>query len=78
MVVLAGAPGVWIGEIVELREPMEKNTVLGRIHNLYGGDVAKASEDGQIFGSRSSPMVKTGAWRCFYAVSDEVRDGFVG
>lgn len=77
--VLAGAPGIWVGEDVELRQPMKKGTVLGRIYSLYGDEieVAEAPEDGQIFGLRSNPMVKTGDWCCFYAVIDGVRDDFI-
>jgi uncharacterized protein len=76
---LAGESGLWIGEDVPLREPMKKGTVLGHIYNLYGDeiDVAKAPEDGMIFGLRFRPMVLRGDWVCFYAVIDQVRDDFI-
>jgi len=76
---LANASGLWIGEDIELRKSMKKGTVLGRIYTLYGDeiDVAKAPEDGMIFGLRFRPMVRTGDWICFYAVIDEVRDNLI-
>lgn len=76
---LANHYGIWIGEDVALRTPLKEGTVLGRIYNLYGDEieVVKAPEDGQIFGLRSNPMVKTGDWCCFYAVIDTVRDDFI-
>ena len=76
---LANVTGLWIGEDVALRKPMKKGTVVGRIYNLYGDEieVAKAPEDGQVFGLRSNPMVKIGDWCCFYGVIDEVRDNLI-
>jgi predicted deacylase len=76
---LANEDGLWVGEDVRLRVPMEKGTVLGRIHNLYGDEieVVRAPEDGMVFGLRFRPMVLTGDWLCFYAVIDEVRDNLV-
>jgi len=74
--VLADAAGLWIGEDIELRKPMEKGSVLGRIYNLYGDKiaVARAPEDGRALGLRANPMVKIGDWCCFYLIVDEVRD----
>jgi len=76
---LANANGLWIGEDVQLRKPMKKGIVLGHIYNLYGDEieVAKAPEDGMIFGLRFRPMVRTGDWIYFYAVIDEVRDDLI-
>jgi predicted deacylase len=77
--VLADVHGLWVGEEIELRKPMEKGTVLGRIYNLYGDEiaVARAPEDGRALGLRSNPMVKTGDWCCFYLIVDEVRDDLI-
>lgn len=76
---LANASGLWVGEEIEFRKPMKKGTLLGHIYNLYGDEieVVKAPEDGQVFGLRFRPMVRTGDWLCFYAVIDEVRDNLV-
>ncbi len=76
---LANESGLWVGEDIELRKPMKKGTVLGRIYNLYGDEiqVATAPEDGMVFGLRFRPMTRTGDWICFYAVVDEVRDNLI-
>ena len=76
---LANASGLWVGEDVRLRKPMQKGTLLGRIYDLYGDEVeaVEAPEDGQIFGLRFRPMVRPGEWICFYAAIDEVRDNLI-
>jgi len=76
---LAGHSGLFIGADVELRKPMNKGTILGRIYNLYGDqvEVLKAPEDGMIFGLRFRVMTMTGDWCCFYAVIDEERGDLI-
>ena len=76
---LADESGLWVGEDIDLRQPMSKGTVLGHVYNLYGDVIQKvtAPEDGQVFGLRFRAMTRTGDWICFYAVIDEIRDNLI-
>jgi len=76
---LADESGLWVGEDIELRQPMARGTVLGHIYNLYGDVIQEvtAPEEGQVFGLRFRAMTRTGDWICFYAVVDEVRDDLI-
>lgn len=76
MALLAGASGIFVGEDIELRTPIEKGTCLGKVYDLYGDVLweAVAPDDGQVFGLRSRPMVMEGQWVTFFAVIDEVRE----
>jgi predicted deacylase len=76
---LADESGLWVGEDIQLRQPMARGTVLGHIYNLYGDVIQKvtAPEEGQVFGLRFRAMTRTGDWICFYAVIDEVRDDLI-
>jgi hypothetical protein len=76
---LADKSGLWVGEDIEFRRPMDRGTVLGRIYNLYGDVIQEvtAPEDGQVFGLRFRAMTRTGDWLCFFAVVDEVRDNLI-
>jgi predicted deacylase len=76
---LADESGLWVGEDIELRQPMAKGTLLGRIYNLYGDVIQEitAPVDGQVFGLRFRAMTRTGDWICFYAVIDEVRENLI-
>ena len=76
-VLLAPASGMFVGDAdLHFEEPVDANTLLGQIYNLYGRVVAevRAPCDGVVFGLRSRPSVAAGEWCCFFGIIDETRD----
>ena len=66
---LAPASGLFLPETsIEFLKPMKKDTVIARIVNLFGDELAvlKAPADGMIFGLRALPNVTIGDWCCFF------------
>jgi predicted deacylase len=73
--VLAGCSGLWVPERkVRFQESMGEGTVVGRIYDLFGEELeqVKAPCEGEAFGLRTLPVVKTGEWVLFFAALDGV------
>ena len=72
--VLAGVGGFFVpAEGVRYRTPIAANTLLARIHDLYGNVIeeVRAPCDGQIFGMRTQPCVFQGDWAVFFGEVQE-------
>ncbi len=68
--VLADGAGLYIADpAIQFQSPLQKGTILARIVDLYGDEVATvtAPVDGMIFGLRSLNTVQPGDWCCFFA-----------
>ncbi|MBW4438547.1 MAG: succinylglutamate desuccinylase/aspartoacylase family protein [Pleurocapsa minor GSE-CHR-MK-17-07R] len=77
---LAPATGMFVGtKDIPFETNLPKDTVLGKIYDLYGDVVAevRAPRDGVIFGLRSRPSVLEGQWVCFFGVVEETVDNLI-
>ena len=73
--VLADHGGLWVPERdMRFQEPVAEGTVVGRIYDLFGQELeqVKTPGEGEVFGLRTLPVVKTGEWVLFFAALDGV------
>jgi hypothetical protein len=67
--VLANHGGLWVPESdVAFQEPVTEGEVVGRILDVHGRvlEEVKTPADGEIFGLRTLPTVRTGEWVLFF------------
>jgi predicted deacylase len=73
--VLADHSGLWVPERdMRFQEPMAEGMAVGRIIDLFGRELeeVKAPCEGEAFGLRTLPAVKTGEWVLLFAALDGV------
>jgi len=75
--VLANHGGLWMpARGVRFQEPVKEGEVVGRIMDVHGNvlEEVKTPSDGEIFGLRTLPTVRTGEWVLFFVHQDGMID----
>lgn len=71
--VLANHGGLWMpARDVRFQEPVKEGEIVGRILDVHGNvlEEVRTPSDGEIFGLRTLPTVRTGEWVLFFVHQD--------